>query len=107
MNWTYADLVVDPRPELPDSPLWTRLLRKTVLLEDKSIAEKLLRHFWTLRSAGTIIRNTHIGIRLQPILESDGGDWESEDFFNEIRRTILAPYADVIKTLLMYVVEEG
>ncbi|KIL35198.1 hypothetical protein SD71_16015 [Cohnella kolymensis] len=89
----------DPRPELPDSPLWKKLLRTIPTLKNKETAELLQRRLWTLRSVGTFLKAYSGGLRFVPIIGPTGAfDYDVE--FDEMKRKYLAPYATEIAELL-------
>jgi hypothetical protein len=97
MDYIYSD----PRPEIiQDSNLWKKLLRLIPTLEDKDIAGILQKRLWTLRSAGTMLKPTSDGgLKFVPIIRQ-GSDWENEDFFKEMAKKHLKPYAKEINYLL-------
>ncbi|WP_426450638.1 hypothetical protein ACP26L_01185 [Paenibacillus sp. S-38] len=100
----YAFLLTDPRPDLEkDSKLWSRLIRECIFLPDRRKALELSFRLWTIRSIGTIIRWTHHGSRLEPILLSPDSAWPSQEFYDEMKDKYLKPYAAEIRTLLLKV----
>jgi hypothetical protein len=92
----------DPRPDLPDTELWSRVLRivgKCVV--DRKRAADLQLNLWTIRSLGTVIKSTHLENKLVPLLIGEGGEWDSEELFQQITRKYLTEFAYEIKLILM------
>jgi hypothetical protein len=89
----------DPRPTLPDTNLWQKLLRAIPSLEDQLSSEKLQRRLWTMRSIGVALRYQDSVWRFVAILDQTGG-YETEKEFEDDKKKYLAPYAAEIAELL-------
>ena len=92
-------LFSDPRPELPDTKHWKKLLRLIPLLKNRETAELLQRRLWTLRSAGTLLKPYSGGLRFVPMIGQTGA-FDNDVEFEEMKRKYLAPYATEIAELL-------
>jgi len=92
-------LLIDPRPNLPDTNLWVKLLRAIPSLENRDTAEKLHKRIWTLRSIGVSLKYIGGVWRFVPILDDTGG-YKSEKEFEEDKKLFLTPFAAEISDLL-------
>ncbi|MEW9702854.1 hypothetical protein [Paenibacillus sp. SI8] len=94
------DLLADPRPDLPDTRIWRRLLLIILDSEHKERSILLQKYFWTIRSAGTVIQWNTNGVKLVPIIDGSFIGWPDKEFFDEITSQYLKPHAAVIRQLL-------
>jgi hypothetical protein len=96
-EWQYND----PRPEIKqDSWAWNRILKLVVELENKQVASAIQKDLWTIRSVGTMLKPVKDGgLKFVPIF-GEGGGWESEAEFEDMKRRYLGPYAKEISFLL-------
>jgi hypothetical protein len=93
------DLVKDPRPELSDTLFWRVLFVNTFELERAQETYALHVLLWQMRAMGMMVNRTHQDIKLVPLIHPDG-EWESVEWFNEMRDKFLRPRAAEIKELL-------
>lgn len=102
-----VDLLEDPLPTQQwDSHRWRKLFRLIVVhVKERELACMLLKRMWMIRSIGTVMRRDLNGIKLEPLLDPDGG-WPDMDFWNAIRKEYLVPYSPEIKRLIELVAEE-
>lgn len=101
MTSSLSYLADDPRPEVEqDTMVWRRLLRLIPQMEWELVKkERIQLMLWTIRSAGTMLRPSRDGLRFEPLIDPDGY-WESQAMFDEIKRSMMAPYATEIRDLL-------
>lgn len=93
-------LFEDPRPDLPDTLLWDKLLKAVPKVADRSIALELHSNLWSMRSAGVILARRYPGtLKFEPII-GRGGDFDSVEFFDEMKRQHLLQFSPEIKELL-------
>ncbi|MCR8633460.1 hypothetical protein [Paenibacillus radicis (ex Xue et al. 2023)] len=99
-------LFSDPRPEIKqDTNHWNKLLRLVSTLDDKQqVGMKLQRLLWTTRSAGTMLKPSVEGLKLVLILGESSG-WETEQYFEKVKKDHLGPYSTEIHHLLKKVIE--
>lgn len=85
------ELLRDPRPTQPDSMRWRCLfiqIHKIGMPHSRAL--DLASRMQTIREMGTVLRADLTGLKFRCLLHTDGGHWESEDFFREIVTPTLA-----------------
>lgn len=87
-------LFSDPKPHLPDSPLWTSILRDQLPVSNINGKAHLASMLHTLREQGTMIQHG----KLVPLVHPGKG-WDSEAEFKEMT-VFLKPFAWEIKNLI-------
>jgi hypothetical protein len=101
MTSSLSYLAEDPKPELEkDTLIWRRMLRVIPQMQwDLVKMERIQMMLWTIRSAGTELRPSRDGYRFTPLLDPDGF-WLDQQHFDEIKKSMMAPYATEIRDLL-------
>jgi patatin-like phospholipase/acyl hydrolase len=87
----YETLRLDPRPDLFDTELWSKWLRRIPRHIHTGMDLCALSALHSLRSIGTIIRwDMNYGYKLTPLY--DFGNWESKELYEEMKQYLM-PYA--------------
>ncbi|BBI32016.1 hypothetical protein [Cohnella abietis] len=92
-------LLIDPRPDLPDSRHWQLLLRYIPLLEDKSRAYDIHTLLWSFRCYGTVLKYNSSGLFFFPTLD-EKCTFDNQEEFNVMKDKCFRPYRDEIAQLL-------
>lgn len=93
------DIQTDPNPELPDHPLWDKLLSQAKAVVGAPNGETVNRLLWTVRSVGAKIESVEGKRKIVPLIKPDG-DWEDLHEWNETAIPSLKKYAADIKKCL-------
>lgn len=91
-------LFSDPRPDLPDTMIWDKLLKSIHTQFHTKKAYEMQKLMWSIRSFGTMIKPSKDGLKLVPLYEPDGA-WTEQDY-KDISQEYLRPVAREIKHLL-------
>ncbi|BBI32457.1 hypothetical protein [Cohnella abietis] len=92
-------LLIDPRPDLPDTKQWRLLFLHIPLLEDKPKACKIHLILWSLRCYGMILKLNSSGFFFSAIIDPKQG-FDSADEFRDMRDRFLRPHSEEIASLL-------
>ncbi len=94
----FPDEIYDPRPELPDSETWVKLLEAAKEWGLKNNDYHLYGHLLFFRVVGTTLKeHEKFGYAMNP----DSEEWEnSVEGYEGARDRLLMPYRDVLVSLL-------
>ena len=95
----HNDITTDPNPELPDHPLWDKVLSSAKAVVGVSNGETVNRLLWTIRSVGAKIESVDGKRKIVPLIHPEG-KWEDMQEWNDIAIPSLKKYAAEIKKCL-------
>lgn len=95
----YDFLLDDPRPDLPDSILWSKLLRLAPLLPDFNRAEALHRELWGFRACGARIQRQAGGGFVLTADYDERCSFDSPEQLADFKERYLKPFAPELNTL--------
>lgn len=94
----------DPRPDLSDTDLWTKLLGKVIQKNHIKTHFHLqaLSCLWKVRSVGTILKwDRNFSYRLMALI--DFGNWDNIEDWNDTKARHLMQYKDIYRQWFMLI----